>query len=48
MEAEGRTVLLSGPLISNHSFVMFSGKSAAIHMTKAAAEKVSSCHCVMC
>lgn len=40
--------LESGPLISNHSFVMFSGKSVAIHMMKNAAEKMNSCHRVMC
>lgn len=34
--------------ISNHSFVMFFGKSAAIHMSKATAEKMNSCHRLMC
>ncbi|CAB1455500.1 unnamed protein product [Pleuronectes platessa] len=29
----------SGPLISSHSFVMFTGKSAAVHVTEDAAEK---------
>ncbi len=42
------SALESGPLISNHSFVMFSGKSVAIHMAKNAAEKMNSCHRVMC
>lgn len=42
------SALDSGPLISNHSFVMFTGKSATIHMTKSAAEKMNSCHHVMC
>ncbi|KAJ4947326.1 hypothetical protein JOQ06_009364, partial [Pogonophryne albipinna] len=40
MENGGRGqhfALESGPLISNLSFVMFAGKSAAIHMTKNAA-----------